>query len=89
MAKVWIKGFTRADGVKVKGHYRDVSRGVSVSYLGKLKDKWEADVVLKSGAKSRITSSSFPMEKRIIKKVKSVSLNYPRKKITNGIVLGF
>lgn len=24
MAKVWVKGFTRADGVKVKGHYREV-----------------------------------------------------------------
>ena len=89
MAKVWVKGFTKSDGTKVKGHYRDVSTGVSVSYLGKLKDKWEADVVLKSGAKSRITSGSFPMEKRIIKKVKSVSLNYPRKKITDSILLRF
>ncbi len=27
MAKIWVKGFTRADGVKVKGHYRDVELG--------------------------------------------------------------
>jgi hypothetical protein len=25
MAKVWIKGYTKPDGTKVKGHYRDVS----------------------------------------------------------------
>lgn len=24
MAKVWIKGFTKADGSKVKGHYREI-----------------------------------------------------------------
>jgi hypothetical protein len=23
MAKVWVKGFTKDDGTKVKGHYRD------------------------------------------------------------------
>lgn len=25
MAKVWVKGHTRSDGTKVKGHYREVS----------------------------------------------------------------
>jgi hypothetical protein len=82
MARVYVKGYTKKDGTKVPGHYRDVSQRLSVSYLGSLKDKWEADVILKSGTKSRIASSSFPMEKHIIKKVKSVSLNFPRKKIT-------
>ena len=24
MARVWVKGFTKSDGTKVKGHYRDV-----------------------------------------------------------------
>lgn len=24
MAKVWVKGYTKDDGTKVKGHYRDV-----------------------------------------------------------------
>jgi hypothetical protein len=28
MAKIWIKGYTKPDGTKVKGHYREVS-GVS------------------------------------------------------------
>ena len=25
MARVWIKGYTKSDGTKVKGHYRDES----------------------------------------------------------------
>ena len=25
MAKVWVKGFTKDDGTKVKGHYREMS----------------------------------------------------------------
>jgi hypothetical protein len=24
MAKVWVKGFTKDDGTKVKGHYREI-----------------------------------------------------------------
>ena len=26
MARIWVKGFTRSDGVKVKGHYREVEK---------------------------------------------------------------
>ncbi len=25
MAKIWVKGYTKPDGTKVKGHYREVS----------------------------------------------------------------
>ena len=25
MAKVWVKGYTKPDGIKVKGHFRDVA----------------------------------------------------------------
>jgi hypothetical protein len=27
MAKIWVKGYTKPDGTKVKGHYREVAKG--------------------------------------------------------------
>ncbi len=33
MAKVWVKGFTKDDGTKVKGHYREVSSNKSADAM--------------------------------------------------------
>jgi len=30
MARVWVKGFTKSDGTKVKGHYRDVAATTTI-----------------------------------------------------------
>lgn len=39
MAKVWVKGFTKSDGTKVKGHYRDGSKRPP----GVTKEEWAAE----------------------------------------------
>jgi hypothetical protein len=41
MAKIWVKGYTKSDGTKVKGYYKETSGGVNHNLTGKALAKKE------------------------------------------------
>jgi len=65
MARIWVKGYTKKDGTKVPGHYRDGGTKVAdrkvqsvTSKIAKLEAKWK---------KTRNTQASQRIGNRIAK----------------------
>lgn len=73
MAKIWIKGFTRSDGTKVKGHYRDVewvpstARGKK-TMANKIRLGQPEEVAVAMMGK-RISNASRPINAKSLKKI--------------------
>jgi len=56
MAKIWVKGYTKPDGTKVKGHYRGVSAKNNINKaISDMKATGVSVMHRKSGSKSVIS----------------------------------
>ncbi len=74
MAKVWVKGFTKSDGTKVKGHYRDVEMGGAIDRQRKKKVSnllaMGQDVdKIKSKMRSELLRSKRPASEAVKKRI--------------------
>ena len=88
MAKVWVKGFTKSDGTKVKGHYRGAaSKARNLESTGRVKkDRYGLFTAKGTGIPFSNVSEKAPKAYQLMARYNRIKVNADAKRKFNEML---
>jgi hypothetical protein len=88
MAKVWVKGYTKPDGTRVKGHYRDVaSKARQMESSGTVKkDRYGLFAAKGTGIPISDVSENSPKAYQLMARYNRIKVNSDAKRTWNEMI---